>query len=356
MMNKTERNFIPANTNFDLQQSGIVYAESPSNIALVKYWGKMGDQIPKNPSISYTLQACKTQTELSFSPKKSEKAQIQVFLDEVEQPNFAPKIEKFIQRIEAYCPWITAFDFMVKTHNTFPHSSGIASSASGMSALAKCFIQIEQKLNPSLEIPKEKVSFLARLGSGSACRSVYPGLVLWGESEFYPNSSDLYAVPLNENEIHPIFRTFKDCILLIHEGQKSVSSTVGHGLMNNHPYGETRFSEAKKNIGKLKEILQSGDVEQFGNLVEHEAMSLHALMMMSSPAYILMQTGTLACLQKIWNYRKETGKNLFFTLDAGANVHLLYPEKEAEEIEAFIRKELLPHTANGNAIFDSLVF
>lgn len=356
MMSKTESDFIPADVHFDLQANGVVCAESPSNIALVKYWGKRGEQMPENPSISYTLQTCKTKTELAFSPKKNKNAQIQVFLGGESQPNFVPKIEKFLKRITPYCPWVEAFDFVVKTHNTFPHSSGIASSASGMSALAKCLIQIEQKLNLSLEIPSEKVSFLARLGSGSACRSVYPGLVLWGKSEFYPKSSDLYATPLAENEIHPIFRTFKDCILLIHEGQKSVSSTLGHNLMNAHPYRETRFSQAEKNIGQLKNILQSGDISEFGALVEHEAMSLHALMMMSSPAYILMQPQTIACIQKIWQYRKETGENLYFTLDAGANVHLLYPEKEAASIETFIGKELLPYTAQGKAIFDSLVF
>ena len=337
-------------------QSGEVSSESPSNIALVKYWGKKGEQIPTNPSISYTLNKCKTQTTVKFSPKKGEQTQVSVYLDGELQPNFSPKILKFIERIKEYCPWITTFDYVVETQNTFPHSSGIASSASGMSALAKCFIQIEKELYPTEEINPHKVSFLSRLGSGSACRSVYSGLVLWGDSEYYPGSSDLYAIPLNKEEIHDTFRNMRDCILLIHEGQKTVSSTIGHNLMNEHPYSETRFSEAKKNIGKLKDILKSGDLSVFGQLIEHEAMSLHALMMMSNPAYILMQEGTLKTIQAVWAFRKETNLPLYFTLDAGANVHLIYSGEKAQEIEQFIKENLIQFTAKGNAIFDSLEF
>lgn len=341
---------------FNNKAKGEVSAESPSNIALIKYWGKKDIQIPKNPSISYTLNKCKTITNLKYSPKKGKVTDVSVYLDGIIQPEFNKKIFKFIERIEPYCPWVKAFDYVLETKNTFPHSSGIASSASGMSALAKCFMQIEQKLYPEQEINKNKVSFLSRLGSGSACRSVYNGLVLWGKSVDYKESSDLYAIPLNKKEIHNKFRDLRDCILLVHEGEKTVSSTMGHNLMDTNPYAEVRFKEAEKNIGKLKNILKQGDFSAFGNLIEHEAMSLHALMMVSNPAYILMQEGTLKTIQAVWAFRNQTQLPLYFTLDAGANVHLIYPGKNAEEIELFIKQKLIPFTAKGNAIFDSLEF
>ncbi len=250
--------------------------------------------------------------------------------------------------------------YIIKTENTFPHSSGIASSASGFGAIAKCLMNLDEIFNSNNQQPEcinQKASFLARLGSGSACRSLYEGLVVWGKTEEVEGSSDLFAVPYNNDEIHPIFRNFNDWVLLIHEGQKSVSSTVGHGLMNTNPYAERRFQEAHENFAKLKTILSSGDMEGFIKLVEHEALTLHAMMMMSEPAFILMQTGTLQVINKIWEFRKITGLALFFTLDAGANVHLLFPNDiDNDRITDFIKTELIPLTQKSGVVKDVMRF
>jgi len=104
-------------------------------------------------------------------------------------------------------------------------------------------------------------------------------------------------------------------------------------------------------------ILKTGDLQSFIKLVEHEALTLHAMMMMSEPAFILMKTGTLEVINKLWNFRKETGHPLFFTLDAGANVHLLFPENESTRaIKDFISAELLPHTQKGGVVKDVMKF
>lgn len=349
------KDFIVQKSEFDLNKSGKVSAKSPSNIALVKYWGKTDPQIPTNPSISYTLTNSYTETTLSFEPKKANESEIRVFLDEVEKTDFVPKIKKFFQRIAEYAPYLEDFDFSLHTHNSFPHSSGIASSASGMSALSKCLIQMEEELGYKAKNHLQRSSFLSRLGSGSACRSIYPGLVTWGESEYIEGSSNLYAIPL-EKDIHSVFKAFNDTILLIHEGTKSISSTVGHQLMNNHPYAQLRFNEAKLNIKKLLDILKNGDLEAFGQLVEHEALSLHSMMMLSDPAFILMKPNTVAALDKLWVFRKETGLPLFFTLDAGANIHLLYPDEGKVKIESFIQSELLALCQNEGIIYDRANF
>ena len=95
----------------------------------------------------------------------------------------------------------------------------------------------------------------------------------------------------------------------------------------------------------------------FIKLVEHEALTLHAMMMMSDPAFILMKTGTLAVINKIWDFRKDTGLPLFFTLDAGANVHLLFPaDKDEDQIKEFIVKELLQFTQNNGVVKDVMRF
>ena len=331
-----------------------VFASCPSNIALIKYWGKYEGQIPANPSISFTLSNCKTETKMIF--KSGEKFSIKTFLAGKEETKFSEKIEKYFRNIEKYLPWILQGSFVIETENTFPHSSGIASSASGFGAIAKCLMEMDKEFSGKDFFDVKKASFLARLGSGSACRSVYDGLVVWGEVNEVEGSSDLYAVKYPDEEIHPIFRDFNDYVLLIHEGQKSVSSTVGHGLMNTNPYAERRFQEARDNFVPMREILKSGDLQAFMKLVEHEALTLHAMMMMSDPAFILMQTGTLQVINRVWEFRKETNLPLFFTLDAGANVHLLFPSEKKAEISNFIEKELLQYTQNGGIVRDFMKF
>lgn len=335
-----------------------VSATCPSNIALIKYWGKYASQIPANPSISYTLNHCNTQTSMEFLA--NEPFSVQTFLAGKEEIKFAEKIEKYFQNIEPYLPWILKGRYIIKTENTFPHSSGIASSASGFGAIASCLMELDELFrteNQESGDKTKKASFLARLGSGSACRSLYNGLVVWGKTDEVEGSSDLYAVKYPDSEIHPIFKNFNDWVLLIHEGQKTVSSTVGHGLMNTNPYAERRFQEARENFVPLKEILKTGNLEKFITLVEHEALTLHAMMMMSEPAFILMKTGTLEVINKLWKFREETGNPLFFTLDAGANVHLLFPENESSEaIKNFIENELLQHTQKGGVVKDVMRF
>ena len=331
-----------------------VFASCPSNIALIKYWGKYEGQIPANPSISFTLSNCKTETKMIF--KSGEKFSVKTFLAGKEETKFSEKIEKYFRNIEKYLPWILQGSFVIETENTFPHSSGIASSASGFGAIAKCLMEMDKAFSGKDFFDVKKASFLARLGSGSACRSVYDGLVVWGEVNEVEGSSDLYAVKYPNEEIHPIFRDFNDYVLLIHEGQKSVSSTVGHGLMNTNPYAERRFQEARENFVPMKEILKSGDLQVFMKLVEHEALTLHAMMMMSDPAFILMQTGTLQVINKVWEFRKETNLPLFFTLDAGANAHLLFPSEKKAEISNFIETELLQYTQNGGIVRDFMKF
>lgn len=350
----TEKDFISKPYNTRLEK-GQVSWQSPSNIALVKYWGKYGEQLPKNTSISFTLSNCHTKTTLFYEPKFSAGFEFEVFLDGKRETGFEPKILKFFERIEKYIPFLKEYHFRVETTNSFPHSSGIASSASGMSALALCLVEMEQKLNPDL--PKEyffqKASFLARLGSGSACRSIEGPLIVWGAHAAIPGSSHLYGTqyPL---EVHPNFQNYQDTILLVDKGEKQVSSTVGHDLMYNHPFAEQRFAQANENMARLIPVLKEGNLDDFIKIVESEALSLHAMMLTSIPYFILMKPNTLEIINRIWNFRKETGSKVCFTLDAGANVHVLYPECEKEAVSKFIVSELSVFCKNSEFIKDQV--
>lgn len=327
----------------------------PSNIALIKYWGKKGNQLPANPSLSFTLDRCHTVTTVRYHKKENDGILLVSFAYNGQpMPSFEPKLETFLANIESLFPFLPGYQIDINTVNTFPHSSGIASSASGMAALALCLCSMEQAEGLA---DKEtdffrKASHAARLGSGSACRSVYSPLVLWGETSLYPGSSDQFAIPVHE--VHPVFKTFCDTILIVDEGKKEVSSTQGHGLLHAHPFAGVRYQEAGKNLEQLKQCLISGDLELYRNIVEREALMLHALMMTSNPAFILMKPNTLAILQAIMHHRRQSGIMMMFTLDAGANVHLLYPESERNRVQHFINSELVQYCHNGALIHDQV--
>lgn len=325
-------------------------SEAPSNIALVKYWGKKENQIPANPSISFTLSNCKTVTNVDFT--NSSELSFEVWSGNNRLESFEPKIKVFLNRILPYCEYLKQIKMRIDTSNTFPHSSGIASSASGLSALSLCIMQLEKSLNPELDESYflTKASFLARLGSGSAARSVFNTLASWGVHKDFEFSSDLYATPFTE--ANKVFQSFQDSILIIDEGQKKVSSTVGHNLMHGHPFAENRFKQAHQNLSLIKNILKSGDLNAFIEIVESEALTLHAMMMASNPYFILMKPNTLKAIEKIWEFRKAQNNHICFTLDAGANVHVLYPESEKTEIQAFINNELAPLCENNKVIHD----
>jgi diphosphomevalonate decarboxylase len=361
----SEQDFI-AKPSSVVINSGSFQWSAPSNIALVKYWGKKEDiigtnkiaseQIPANPSVSFTLNHCKTITKLTFVKKEGHNNfSFDLLFEGQPKEEFKPKIQKFLERIAIYCQYLKDYHFTIDTQNTFPHSSGIASSASGMAALAMTIMSLEKALYPEMteDFFYQKASFLARLGSGSACRSVRGSVVAWGNNTAISGSSDLYGVAF-PSTIHDNFKNYQDTILLVDKGEKVVSSTVGHNLMHNHPFAEKRFEQAHDNLAKLKRVLENGDLEQFIQIVESEALTLHAMMMTSLPYFILMKPNTLEIINKIWKFRNETQTPVCFTLDAGANVHVLYPENVSETVLQFIQAELVGYCQNGNYICDQI--
>ncbi|MGB1184709.1 MAG: diphosphomevalonate/mevalonate 3,5-bisphosphate decarboxylase family protein [Schleiferiaceae bacterium] len=323
--------------------------KSPSNIALVKYWGKYDVQIPANPSISFTLSKAVTTTTLKYT---NGSGQVKVFLDGEEVPSFLPKIQTFFERTGWMFPFLGEFDFEIHTSNSFPHSSGIASSASGMSALALCLMSVKQELGHTVTDFYHEASEAARLGSGSGSRSVYGPLAAWGKHVEIEGSSDTHAVAYKD--VDPVFTDFQDTILLVEKGSKAVSSTVGHGLMNGHPYAEARFNQAHENQSVLLRAMLEGDLATFGELVESEALTLHGMMMTSMPYFILMKPGTLEIIERIWAYRENTGNPVYFTLDAGANVHVLYPKSHKDVILEFIDTELRTFCKDGSYLCDEV--
>ncbi|RLD73314.1 MAG: diphosphomevalonate decarboxylase [Bacteroidetes bacterium] len=330
---------------------------SPSNIALIKYWGKKEKQIPANPSLSFTLSKSYTETSIVYKEKdNSYSGSLKFMFEGKENVPFQKKIEGFLNNITLYFPFLTEIQLIIDSHNSFPHSAGIASSASSMSALALCLCSIEKRHFGTLNRADEfftKASFIARLGSGSASRSLFPYAATWGEIIENSISSDEFASVL-PFDLHPRFKNYKDAVLIISKQVKKISSTVGHGLMKGHPFAKERFKQAKNNLKHLLSDLQSGNEERFIEIVEKEALTLHALMMSSNPGFILMEPNTLKVIEKIRDFRENKGIKLCFTLDAGPNVHLLYSDNDSDEVEKFIKHELVPYCEDKFWIADKL--
>jgi diphosphomevalonate decarboxylase len=335
---------------------GSVNWQSPSNIALVKYWGKYGEQLPINPSISITLKESVSRTKIEFSQISTSNGPLIDFLFEGKPaPAFGERIQKFLQKQLNSYPFLSDLELKISSSNTFPHSSGIASSAAAFSALALGILEIgyslyHEKIDQTFY---KEASELARLGSGSASRSVYGGYVVWGEMKEFSEYSNRFAVPV-QTKVHPDFQQMQDAILIVSAGVKKVGSSAGHQLMNNHAFAEARVQQANSHMLELHKVLENGDAERFIEIVENEALTLHGLMLSSNPGYFLFEPSTIRIIEEIRNFRNETKIPVCFTLDAGPNVHLLYPGQFRKQVVEWIEEKLTSLCANNRWIDDGI--
>ena len=337
-------------------QPGTVGWRSPSNLAIIKYWGKHGQQLPRNPSLSFTLSEAVTSTFVDYRAAEvpSRGIQLEFLFHGAPNEAFRQRLVKYLEGLTSVFPFLRQLHLTVRSENSFPHSAGIASSASAMSALALCLCSMEHRLFGTLDDDerfRRKASYLARLGSGSACRSVYARAGFWGEHPDVQGSSDAYAVSVAE-QLHEVFATYCNDILIVSSDKKAVSSSAGHGLMEGHPYARARFESAHRRVSRLLAALKHGDLESFGELCESEALTLHGLMMSSVPSYMLLLPNTIEVIRRVRRFRADTGHPLYFSLDAGPNPHLLYPKDVQEQVRQFMAAELLSLCEDGRFIED----
>ena len=270
------------------------------------------------------------------------------------QTKFQNRIKQYLHSIIDDCPFILDYDLKMDTQNTFPHSAGMASSASSMSALALCLCSMEEKLYGSFKDPDKffaKAAYLARMGSGSATRSIFSPVVCWGKTVEVPESSDMRGVPVNGLPV--LFNDYRDAVLIVDPSPKKLESREGHRLMKNHICKENRFLQANQRFSQLLTAMRQEDLNLFCQIVEAEALSLHGLIATSSSPMLLLRPASLAVMEAIVKFRKKVCLPVCFTLDAGPNVHLLYPGKMADIVESFIEKDLCPLLYKRQWIADS---
>ncbi|MBW6478881.1 MAG: diphosphomevalonate decarboxylase [Bacteroidales bacterium] len=321
---------------------GKITYSSPSNIAIVKYWGKEpGDQIPMNPSLSMTLDKCRSFTTVEYEVKKGSDFSVEVIFEGKRSTEIEAKLQRWFTKISYFFSWLKHARLRIESHNNFPHSAGIASSASGMSALAMCLSAIDGHVrNDKTENPQIQ-SNISRLGSGSASRSVMGPWVIWGKSVAFTDASDEYAVVVPD--VHAHFRKLHDTIIVVDKTPKAVSSRDGHTLMEGHPWRKGRIGQANQNFKELIKALKTGDWKLFQKITENEALSLHALMLASKGGMMLWKGDTVEWMHYLRAERQNKGIPLAFTLDAGANIHLLYPDEAREDILQILKNSHVPY-------------
>lgn len=295
-------------------------AVSHSNIALVKYWGK-GDEklrLPVNSSVAISLDNLTTTTTVEFSEslEKDEVELVGVGFEEGE----VEKVSKHLDRVREMAG--ISMRAKVVSNNSFPKAAGMASSASGFSALSVAAAKAAR-----LTLSEKELSILARHGSGSASRSVPGGVAVWhagvsSETSFseridYPKEWDLRVL----------------LVMAEDTSAKKVGSTEGMALAVTSPYFKTAVSEAEANIDRLKAAMQKDDYKAFGKVIEDECFRLHMLCMTTTPNILYWRGVTVEVFQKLLKIR-DNGIYAFFTVDAGPHVHVVCQAKDVEPVKA----------------------
>jgi len=315
-----------------------VVAKAPANIAFIKYWGKQNKKLrlPANSSISMNLSNAFTITSVEFDEKfKSDTLLINGLRegkDEIQRVSNHLNLIRNISKIKDFAK--------VESKNNFPKGAGIASSASGFAALT-----VAAASAAGLDVSERELSILARLGSGSACRSIPDGFVEWKEGQ---KSNESYAYSLYP----PGYWDVYDLIAIVGENSKKVSSPEGHAVAESSPFYKTRLTGMKNKIREIKNALKNKDFTKFGEILEAEAINMHTVMMTSTPPLYYWRPETLSIMAKVTELR-EKGLECYFTIDAGPNVHVICEEKNAlklkRELSGFsgVRKILVNKPANG---------
>jgi diphosphomevalonate decarboxylase len=307
--------FLPTQIN----PQGTAEAFAPSNIALCKYWGKRASELnlPINSSLSISLAHLGTRTQISLSEDGSDHVILngqEISLDQ----SFAAKVINFVNLFRRS----QVIPLVIQTSNNIPTAAGLASSASGFAALT---LALNQFFN--LGLAPEVLSAFARMGSGSASRSIFTGFVEW-EMGCREDGMDSFATPLPVS-----WPDLRVGLVKVSTAQKSVDSRSGmKRTIETASLYQSWPAQAARDIQTLHQALEADDFTLLGSTAEHNAMSMHATMIASWPPLVYWQPESLAAMQKVWALR-QSGIEVYFTMDAGPNLKLLFEAKNQALLE-----------------------
>lgn len=297
-----------------------------ANIAFIKYWGNRDHRLrlPSNGSISMNLDGLYARTQVTFDPS--------LCCDDYLNLNGRAESAAALRRVSTFLDHvrrlagITTFARVV-SENNFPMGTGIASSAAAFAALA-----LAASRAAGLVLDEAALSRLARLGSGSACRSVPGGFVEWREGAA---DVDSYAVSIAPADHWDLV----DCVAVIKTGHKTVGSTEGHTLAGTSPLQAARVADTPRRLDACRQAIYQRDFEALAEIIEQDSNMMHAVMMTSHPPLFYWEPGSLELMKAVKDWRR-TGLPAAYTLDAGPNVHIICEYSALDEVRR--RVEALP--------------
>ncbi len=299
-------------------------ARANANIAFIKYWGNRDDnlRLPANPSISMNLDGLYAQTTVTWAKDLTED---QLILNgERDTGDACDRVSAQLQMIRQRLPSVTAFA-RVESVNNFPIGVGIASSAAAFAALTVAAVAAA-----GVEMSEHELSTLARLGSGSAARSVPTGFVEWHTGDSHKES---YA----ESFAPPDYWDLVDLIAVVSREHKQVGSTAGHHSAATSDLQAARVSGAEERFSICKQAILERDFAAFAEVVEHDSNLMHAIMMTSRPPLFYWLPPTLTLMDQVRRWREQDGLQVCYTLDAGPNVHCICVRKHAKRVSEHLQ-------------------
>jgi diphosphomevalonate decarboxylase len=291
-------------------------AQSSPNIAFIKYWGNRdsGLRLPVNGSISMNLDGLFTRTTVSFGAMEQDSLSI----------NGHTITGKGLARVSGILDVVRQSAGMtlraeVVSENNFPTGAGIASSASAFAALALAATKAA-----GLDWREAQISRLARLGSGSASRSIPGGFVEWMMGTGDEDSVAVSIAP-------PEHWALADCVAIVAAGHKETGSTEGHALAPTSPLQAARVQDAARRLDACRRAILERDFAAFAQIIELDSDMMHAVMMTSQPQLFYWKPATLAVMESVRLWR-AAGLDVAYTIDAGPNVHVLCPQSISGEV------------------------
>lgn len=291
-------------------------AIAPSNIAFIKYWGKKDEvlRLPENGSISMNLSNLLTTTTVEFCSDLKEDT---VTYNGTQEEVVGSRVVKHLDRIRKLANIHTKAK--VVTKNNFPTGTGLSSSASGFAALSAAGAKAA-----GLNLSQKELSTLARQGSGSACRSIPDGITEWLDGD---TSDTSYAVSI----FPPDHWDIADVVAVVSTEKKDIPTTAGMKKAVSSPFFPVRLSRIKAKLEQMKKLIEQKKFTEFGELVESEALELHAIMLTSIPSLMYWLPGTLRIMKLTRKWRAE-GLEVYFTVNTGQDIHLIVEQKSVTSL------------------------
>lgn len=298
-------------------------AQAFSNIAFIKYWGNRDNELrlPVNGSISMNLDGLFSRTTVSFQPSLP--------FDEL-IINGREVVGKGLERVSYILDLVrekagVKMNAEVMSENNFPSGAGIASSAAAFAALA-----LAGSKAAGLDLSERELSVLARRGSGSASRSIPGGFVEWQMGE---GDEDSFAYSIAP----PDHWNLIDCVAIVSSVHKKTGSTEGHAIAGTSPLQNARVADAPRRLEICRNAILKSDFEAFANIIEHDSDMMHSVMMTSNPPLMYWQSATVEIFHQVREWRAG-GLPVGYTVDAGANVHVLCLGEYKTEVEKRLRE------------------